>query len=364
MLLLLPPMSSKKKRTLALAVTAVAVIAAAAILVPKLLKKDFRAELAKVLSEDPKGFVLNVPPASGLIPGSVFVKDNLRLIPLKRTPRNDESITQGNPFELDWAQLAGSSGKGNVGTGALGALFGDTEAANIQVRAKDCRILDMDLEKIKRRLMSTDLMDLSADKTKQVTVVTRAYEGILETKITRKSKTNAEAWKEVQENAKNTSAASSGAGDAAVEIKANADDEIVIAWKDPVIFACSVQSVSYFASHLGTEPDKVELKKIEGQDILVDPQGLLGGPPTSMRATEAPWALLTIASGHYPKNYNLRQDWNAVSAEVFENSLQPWKPVMTDRIWASDTDPLERKQLLAKLGDFFPEPVPPGLNGR
>lgn len=357
-------MTKKQKHTLALAVTLLVVVAAMAILVPKLLKKDFRAELAKVLSEDPKSFVLNVPPASGLVPGSVFLKDNLRLIPLKRTPRTDESITQGNSFDLDWAQLAGSSGKGNVGTGSLGALFGDTEAANLQVRAKDCRILDMDLDKIKQRLKNTDLMDLTADQTKQIAVVTHAYEGILETKITRKSKTNAEAWKKVQENATKTGEASSGAGNAAIEIKSNTDDEINFAWKEPVIFACSVQSVSYIASHLGSEPDKIELKEVPGETLLIDPQGLLGGPPTSTRATEAPWALLTIASGHYPKNHNLRQDWNAMSAEVFESSLHPWKPVLTHRIWASNSDPLERTRLLASLGDFFPEPVPPGLNGR
>jgi hypothetical protein len=357
-------MTNKQKRSLIYGVTLLTAIATAAILVPKLLKKDLRAELAKVLNEDPKQFVLNVPPAGGLAPGSVFIKDHLRLIPLKRTPRNDDGITQGAVFELGWAQLADATGKGSVGTGSLGALFGDTESANIEVRAKNCRILDMDLDKIRERLKSTDLMDLAADKTKQITVVVRAYEGVLETKISRKSKTNAEAWKEVQEKAESTSSVTSGAGNAAVEVKSNTDDEILLTWKEPVIFACSVQSVTYFASHLGPKAEGVDLQPLQGENLSLAPQALDVGPPTSLRATEEPWALLTIASGHYPKNNTLRQDWNAVSAEVFESSLKPWKPVFSERLWAADADPLDRNRVLASVGDFFPAPGPPGLNGR
>lgn len=359
-----PPMTKKQKRNLILAAITVAIVASAAIVVPRLLKKDFRAEMAEVLNEDPERFVLNVPPASGLAPGSIFIKDNLRLIPLKRTARNDDAIVQGSTFELGWAQLADAAGRGRVGTGALGALFGDTESANIEVRATNCRILDMDLEKIKNRLKTTDLMDLAADKSKQITVVIRAYEGILETKISRKSNTNAEAWKKVKEKAESTRSATSGAGDAAVELKANTNDEIVLAWKDPVIFACSVQSVTYFASHLGQNADKVDLQPLPGTNLVLDPQGLPPDAPTSFRATEEPWALLSIASGHYPKNNTLRQGWNATSAEVFENSLAPWHPIISERVWATDSKPLDRGKLLAGVGDFFLEPVPPGQNGR
>ncbi|MDI1312894.1 hypothetical protein [Prosthecobacter sp.] len=357
-------MTKKQKKKAILAAVAVAVIAAIALLLPKLWQSDFRTELAKVLNEDAKQLVLNVPPADGLLPGSIFVKDHQRLIPFKRTLRNETAITQGADFVLGWNQMADASGKAGMGKGGLGALFGDTESAKIEVRATQCRVLDMDSSEITKRVKTQEVMDLAADETKEVAVIVRAYEGILETKIRRTSQATAEAWRKVQEQAKSAESVSTTGGKASVAIQGNTDDEVVVVWKEPVVFACVVQKVTFFAKHLGTDPDEVMLEKLDGEQLSLDTAALPHNASSSPIAPESPWALLTISSGYYPKNAGLRQDWNAISAGVFESSLQPWKPALSRHLWATSNAPLQREALLAEVRDFFPLPVLPGLNGR
>jgi hypothetical protein len=351
---------TKKQKNITIAAVVLVLIAAASLLLPKLWQPDLRTELAKVLREDPKQLVLNVPPADGLVPGSVFVKDSQRLIPLKRTERSEAAIKEGTTFELGWSQLADASGKGSMGSGSLGAMFGDTENAKIEVRATQCKVLDMDVAEIRKRVKTQEVMDLASDESKQIAVVVRAYEGILETKLSRTSKASAEAWKALQDKAKSAESATTTAGKTAVEVKGSTNDELVVAWKVPVVFACVVQKVSFFATHLGSEADGVKLEVLDGSMLAVDPTQT----PQASVTPEKPWALLTIASGFYPKNALLRQDWNAVSAEVFEASMQPWKPGLSMRAWATPAAPLNRETLLAEVRDFFPLPVLPGLNGR
>jgi hypothetical protein len=154
-----------------------------------------------------------------------------------------------------------------VAAGPLHGLFGDTESARLEVKAANCRVLEMTLGDIRKRLLaSSDVQDLAAQN-KAMVVVVRAYEAVLDTKIHRTSKLSAEAWGALKAKAKSVSDPDMNAGNAKIEIKGDTGDEMVLAWKEPVVFACEVQAANLFTTHLGAKPNEVKFEVLKAKDV-------------------------------------------------------------------------------------------------
>lgn len=345
-------MTKKQRRQLIWKIVVAVVLVAAVLLLPRLWQPDFRKQLAKTLNANPEFLLLNFPPADGRLPGSVFVREQL-LLPVAFTKRDDAAISQGTTFELGWSQITGAGGTADVAAGPLSGLFGDTESARLEVKATNCRVLEMTLGDIRQRLLaSASVQDLAA-RNKAMIVVVRAYEGVLETKVHRTSKLSAEAWSALKAKAKSASDPAMTAGKAKIEVKGDTGDEIVLAWKEPVVFACEVQAATLFTTHLGTKPNEVKFEALKATEVPSGNAATMSAPAAAANSSSGPWALMTIASGYYPDYAPLRQEWNQFSAAVFEQAMQSWHPALRERMWSTDAAPLRREAVMSRVQQFF-----------
>lgn len=344
----------KKKRLIRALIGAglVILLALAVWLLPRFWRKDFRQELARTLNANPEFLLLNFPPAQGRLPGSVFAREGT-LLPVAYTDRTDQGIAQGATFDLGWSQIGSAMAAGNFAGGPLNAVFSSSDKAHVELKATNCRVLEMTLGDIRRRLLgSTDVQDLAA-RGRKLIVVVRAYEGVLESRVRRSGKASAEAWAEVKAKAKAAADPANTGRDGKLVFKGESDDEVLLAWTEPVVFACEFQEATLFTSHLGTQPNEVRFEAIRAQDVPASNGTTSPSPTTASTAPAAPWGLMTIASGHYPQNIGLQQEWNAESATTFATALSAWRPSIVDHLWSQPDSPLQRSRVLERVRDFF-----------
>jgi hypothetical protein len=317
-------------------------------LYPRLRRPDARVELAKVLGVNPEFLHLNIPPSTGRLPGSTFVISG-SLLPIDFTSRDDKDLISGDPFALDWHITTLFSGEGASGAGPLGVLFENSEAVRIEIRAHDCRVIEMKLPVIKDRLLhSKEVLEQSA-RGNNPFVVVRAFEGTLETRLTKSGKESARAWDDVKESARRSSKASQ-TNTTRISLAGTSEDEVIVSWPTPVVFAYEVQKASLITTHLGTKPDDVNFAPVSVSDLTnATPKN---PKPTAKSEGTGGWAMLTIASGYYPQVQFLNQEWNASSAGVFEDALLPYHPSSVLRLRSSADTSLTANLVLSNATQF------------
>ena len=240
----------------------VVVIGAAVFLIPLLLRSDFKTELAKQLNVEKDLLHLNVPPARARFPGFTFVIKPA-LIPIEYPNRSDPDITEGQEFSLDWtsANLSSASGKN---AGPIGAIFANSQGVNIELRALHCKVIEMTLADLKRRLLaSSDVLDQAA-KGNQPMVIVRSFEGQLEIRLAKTGKASADVWFGVRKRAEELREPS---GKQEVEIQDTGSDQMVMSWKEPVVFAYEVMKAEIITTHLGVQPDDVKFSPVPSTEL-------------------------------------------------------------------------------------------------
>lgn len=212
---------------------------------------DLSAALAKQMNAKPSDFVLNLPPRSGCLPGSIFTED-LRL-PLERTRVNDPALDTGPPFSLD-ADL-GSAASGDVG-GTFAPIFGfllsHNSSGTMTVHAENAHVIEMLGGDLKKRLLASAAAHSAADHGTDPFIVFRAYEGKVSFVLGRKQGTSANAWAKVQADAAQLHAGG----------ELTSDNAVIFTLPEPIIFAFEVMKATYVATHLGAAANEVVLSKV------------------------------------------------------------------------------------------------------
>ena len=186
------------------------------------------------------------------------------MIPIMFPPEDTGDMETGEGFDLEWGTLTKSDASGGVGAGLFDTLFKQESFDKISLRATECRILELPLQKVRERLLESDEVVKAADAKTPVFVIIRSYMGKIEMKITKDSKTSGEAWTEKVEEAEGIA---ERAGKGNLGITSKSDRDMVITWQTPTVFAYEAMEANLLTTHLGTDPNEVELKKVTEEQL-------------------------------------------------------------------------------------------------
>lgn len=221
--------------------------------VPQALALDLRAALAKQLQARPGDFVLNLPPRTGCLPGSIFTED-LRL-PIARTTQDDQDLTMGPAFSLD-AELGNSAEADGGATFAplFGFLASHKSSGTAAVHIAQAHTIEMLGGDLKRRLLASEPARKAADRGTDPYIVFRAYQGQVGFRLARAAGTEASAWAKVKADAVQVNVAG----------KLATDSDVLFTIPDPIVFAFEVMKATFVTTHLGGGgADTVSLRPIE-----------------------------------------------------------------------------------------------------
>ncbi|TFF27447.1 hypothetical protein E3C22_03025 [Jiella endophytica] len=198
-------------------------------------------------------FVLNFPPRPGCLPASIFT-DDLK-IPLKRTARDDPALDRGPAFDFsaDLSFDAGAEAQTNVAS-FFGVKADASNASDAKLEFRNARAVEMLGAEMKKRVLADPDAKAAAERRVSPFMVSRAFEGKVSLRLTRKAGMSADAWANIKAQP--------------VEVRAgvhvSAGDEVVITVDDPVVFAFEVVRTNYVTTHLGPGkgPDDVRFVPI------------------------------------------------------------------------------------------------------
>ena len=263
-------MAPKKRRSksIFIALGIIFVIGAATLIIPRLLRPDFRTSLAKQLNVDAEFLHLNIPPAPNRLPGAAFVTRGplLALVP----SLGREELTVGATFEMEWRELGKSDAQSQITAGPWRGLFSAETDDHFRIRLKDCRVLEAAPDRIRAQLLKSEDVRRQADAGYKPLVIVRSYEGQMEMKVERGSKSAAQLWAKKVKLAQDAGGTSA---DGKLKVAAADDQQLVVTWAVPVVFAYEAAEARLFAEHLGTTADKVELTPVRASaaTILAEP---------------------------------------------------------------------------------------------
>jgi len=245
----------KRRKPIVFHLLAVVLLVGAAILIiPLFLRSDFRTSLAKQLNVKPEFLYLNIPPAPNRLPGAAFVIRGPILSLVASLAR--DQLSQGATFEMEWRELGRNDAQSHLSAGPWSGLFSAETNDVFRVRLRDCRILEALPERIRDQLIQSEDVRRQANAGYNPLVIIRSYEGQMELKIERGSKSNAALWATKMKLVQDADGATSNGK---LKVAAADDQQLVVAWTEPVVFAYEAAEARLFADHLGGTPDKVEL---------------------------------------------------------------------------------------------------------
>jgi hypothetical protein len=335
-------MKHPSRRTIAISIVVVGVVIAGIVfLLPRLSRPTLRAALSRALNVREADLVLNLPPRPDCYPGAVFPPD--MSIALVTANGSQPDLRRGSAFTIDSASLGDAAAAGGVEAGWIGEALQNREGADIQIRIENGRVVEIPVPVLKKRLIESEEVRHVAERGYDPLVIIRAYEGVLRIVFTRRRGMSAAGWAAFQLRAR--SATQDGV---TMNVKGGLSDDatLEIATSEPIVFAFETRSAKYITTHLGIEPNDVELVSSQGRSTSAPTRPLAQPAPTN-----EPWMLATIASGFYPRIQTLNQSWNAASADLMEEALAPYHPLRIHRLRATGEAPLTRDSLLTFARD-------------
>jgi hypothetical protein len=225
-----------------------ATVVIAASLTIQTARADVRQEIADRFGVERASFILNLPPRPGCLPGSIFT-DDLK-VPLKRTAGDDGSLDRGPPFEFSAELTFAAGAEANAGIAEwFGVKSQASDVANAKLEFKDARVVEMLGPELKKRVLADPDAKAAADRKVPPFMVSRAFEGRVVLRLSRKAAASADAWAKVKADAV----------EAKVSANISSGDEVVITVADPMVFAFEVVRLNYVTTHLGPGgPDEVK----------------------------------------------------------------------------------------------------------
>jgi hypothetical protein len=318
------------RKQVGLTLIALVVLAALVFFLPRLFTRnaDLRSSLATALNvpkDRAADFFINLPPAASRYPGTILATE--RLFILNPADANDSDLQTGSSFELTTDDQVAGSALGSLGVPWLNEAASSKQEIGLELQVKDGKILEMDVQALKRKLLASQEAQSAANKGTDPIVITRAYQGRLTYLLKRKGSDQGSVWNKAAQSNLNTE-------HFRIDASRAQQGEVRVEMLDPVIFAFEASSVHFILTHLGVEPSDVVLSPIRPQ-----PEKLSSVAPAGSKQF-ANWTLVTIAAGHYPKLAMLRQDWNADSARMIESTLAQYAPVTQLDLTSTEEQPL------------------------
>ncbi len=292
---------------------------------------DLRSDLAKRYQAEPEFYVMNLPPKPGGWPGSIY--DGRMRFALVRAEQKDNPAAAGPAFEMSVEIKLDASASAGV---SLLPLFGvSAEASHAAVaflNIQKAQIFEMTLPQLRDRIKALPTQD---QRPPGPVIVHRAYVGVPSLTLGRKNGADAEAWAKLK----------SGLVDANARASAAADEKIVIALQEPIVFAYEIARVSDLPK-FSLAPDvyptsSLVLSKFVASNGLPSIQissAENGKVPDSLRATSS-------ASHNELIQYNALSASNNFSKNVIEDILKADTKVF-EAVDKSDTTERSKKFIL------------------
>lgn len=250
-------MTKKARNRVLLAATVLVGVAAAIITVPRLLQRSFKAQIAEFLQAPEDAIHVNLPPAAGRYPGCIVAIGDGTLRLVQAGLPTDPDLLRGEEMKVAWQGGDVSSAAGSAAFARVGELIKSSAVSKVDLTIKGARLYEMPDPKLSERAMTNVTSRLKGEA---LYIVVRAVEGIPVLKLSRGSKTSAEAWAKVREDAKANR-------DVRVSGDTRSDDELSIELEAPVVIAYEVALARYFSNSLGPTPDSVKIERLSGADL-------------------------------------------------------------------------------------------------
>lgn len=258
------------KKSVIIGAAAVVVLGGlAAFIIPRLVRDkkldevlDLQHQIAVITKVKPEFIHVNLPPASGRYPGSVFVVAESWL-PMSQVAATSADLTIGPPYTVKWQTRIEASGGGELGLGPAGEAMKGDAVGEVDMEIGEARTIEMLTPALKKHLLA-----VSADAAKydSMIVVTRSYEGVPRLRIHRRSGASAEAWKETKEQAQSAEAQP---GIAKVSLGGKDDDLITLEMSERVVVAFELAKAHFVANSLAPTPDDVKLVPLTPEEVAV-----------------------------------------------------------------------------------------------
>jgi hypothetical protein len=314
------PISRRTKFVAASLITLIALAIGAKLMVNVLYPQDLRSQLAHILGVRPDVLWINLPPANNRRPGSAFVLQRT-LLPIDSVRVDPDELSTGSEFELGWVNSTGSKVNAGSDAGILSLLYGDSGEFKVDLRAKNCRSIELPIDKLKKRLLGSEEVKAQAAQGRDPLVVVRSYEGVVTLRISRTGSTSAQAW----QKAKSSTKEAAGFPNSKISVQGESDDSLEVTFKESIVFAYEMVAAKLITTHLGSEPNDVQFTPVfePAAKELTSARSTAVAPDDPRR-----WALATVAVSDYPKTAWLQQPWNRHSAAALESSLKTFGPTL------------------------------------
>jgi hypothetical protein len=233
------------------AVVGIVVVVVVLLLPTAITSHTLEETIAKQLGvKDSRYLHLNLPPADGRYPGSVFRMEP-QVVPVHRTADHDPAIRRTDSAgSIVWTGDLDAKGSGTIGANGIKAMLQNARELEVSVTVQSCKVLDMDLAELQKRLHLSD----SEDEKAKHAVIIRAWEGQLTLDVTFKG--DMVAWANRRKDIEKKG------NDMGVSITAGAKNTLQLSWPGTVIFAFEVSAPGSIGATSGGELQPVSVDQL------------------------------------------------------------------------------------------------------
>jgi hypothetical protein len=235
-------------------------VTASVVLVPRLFFPSLEARIAGQLHIPKEYLVLNVPPESGRLPGSIFVAAR-HFVPLDEIDSSDPRIRPGGSFDTEWDLKDWSGAEGRVAVLQVASELAKSDATRrVRIVLRRARMLEMTLPDLKSRLRSSHAAIMHGSD--HLVVVIRSIEAVPEVRVTRNRNASWQAWTAIKERASNVPQAQ-------VETSGQQGNEDGVTFRtaEPVVFAFETGKADYVLNHLGASEPEIRLTPLTAKQF-------------------------------------------------------------------------------------------------
>lgn len=179
---------------------------------------------------------------------------------------------------MEWRELGRNDAQSQITAGPWRGLFSAESDDVFRVRLHDCRVLEAASDRIRRQLLESEDVRRQSNAGYKPLVIIRSYEGRMELKVERGNKSGAELWAKKVKMAQDAGGSSV---DGKIKVATADNQQLVISWTEPVVFAYEAAEARLFADHLGATPDKVELTPLRASTATIPVAAAQSPTPTA-----------------------------------------------------------------------------------
>lgn len=321
----------------------IATLLFAVVFLPSLLvQKNLTSELARALGTNAKVINLNLPPSPLRLPGTIIAPYKDRVLTYGGPFRDDNRIISGDEFNVSGVLSDTIALAGSLSSSILREALRNREDVVISVNITDGRILEMRIPDLKEVVAAQKYATQKRNVREKQLVINKAYEGIVEYIISKKSEKNADFYTKLKNKAEASAKRNVTVKYSAVS---EGDQSFHFSIKKPIIIAYECLNITDLNDTLSGEETSIEFQEVTSEQVL---QAGYENQPRLSPSSKSPKriGLISIASGHFDHLATMDIPQVVSSAKEVQKILSQFHPVYEKHLYSTPKEVLTDTKIL------------------